>query len=92
MSHSLSSTNVQEQEGMQNPFEFSEDKILDDVYRTHFDCFEKCDVTSLQTVASNVINHSIDISEKVISKVIWLHPFQRTFCIQSNEVIIRPNL
>ncbi|KAG4394521.1 hypothetical protein AAZX31_20G046800 [Glycine max] len=68
MSHSLSSTNVQEQEGMQNPFEFSEDKILDDVYRTHFDCFEKCDVTSLQTVASNVINHSIDISEKVISK------------------------
>jgi len=65
------SSNVQQgmQKQKQNPFEFSHDKILDDVYRTHFHCLEKCDVASLHTVASNVLNQSMDITHKVIAKV-----------------------
>jgi len=68
-------TNVQQgmQKQKQNPFELSHDKILEDVYRTHFHCLEKCDVASLHTVASNVLNQSMDITEKVIAKVILLH-------------------
>ncbi|KAL2322223.1 hypothetical protein Fmac_026602 [Flemingia macrophylla] len=66
MSKSISSTNVQQ--GMHNPFEFSDEHILDDVYRTHFHCLEKCDVTSLHTVASTVIKCSIEITDKVIKK------------------------
>ncbi|TKY50034.1 SIEVE ELEMENT OCCLUSION B protein [Spatholobus suberectus] len=69
MSKSLSSTNVQQGKTLlQNPFEFSDEQILDNVYRTHFHCVEKCDVTSLHTVASTVINHSIEITDKVITK------------------------
>lgn len=74
MLNSLSSTNFNEQQGMQNPFESTDEQILGEVYRTHLHCLEKCDVTSLNTVSSTVIKHSIDITEKVI-KVIWLHPF-----------------
>ncbi|KAK7333824.1 hypothetical protein VNO80_30603 [Phaseolus coccineus] len=59
---------MQKQKQKQNPFEFSHDKILDDVYRTHFHCLEKCDVASLQTVASNVLNQSMDITQKIITK------------------------
>ncbi|CAJ1965066.1 unnamed protein product [Sphenostylis stenocarpa] len=53
---------------LQNPFEFSDEHILDNVYRTHFHCVEKCDVQSLHTVASTVINHSIQITDTVLAK------------------------
>ncbi|XP_027342218.1 protein SIEVE ELEMENT OCCLUSION B-like [Abrus precatorius] len=69
MSKSLSSTNVQQGKAMhQNPFEFTDDQILDNVYRTHFHCVEKCEVGSLHSVASNVINHSIEITDTMIAK------------------------
>ncbi|CAJ1965042.1 unnamed protein product [Sphenostylis stenocarpa] len=70
MSESGSSSNVKQgmQKQKQNPFEFSHDKILDDVYRTHFHCLEKCDTASLHSAASDVINLSMEISEKVIAK------------------------
>ncbi|KAK7401161.1 hypothetical protein VNO78_12480 [Psophocarpus tetragonolobus] len=65
----ISSTNVQQGKSLlQNPFEFSDEQILDNVYRTHFHCVEKCDVTSLYTVASSVIHHSIEITDTVINK------------------------
>ncbi|KAK7401162.1 hypothetical protein VNO78_12481 [Psophocarpus tetragonolobus] len=69
MSKSLSSSSNNVQQGMmQNPFEVSDEQILDDVYRTHFQCLENFEVTSLHTVASNVINHSIEITQEVIDK------------------------
>ncbi|RDX97664.1 hypothetical protein CR513_19543, partial [Mucuna pruriens] len=74
MSKSLSS--IQGKTMLQNPFEFSDEQILDNVYRTHFHCVEKCDVISLHTVASTVINHSIQITDTVISKVISSRPLQ----------------
>ncbi|XP_047150991.1 protein SIEVE ELEMENT OCCLUSION B-like isoform X2 [Vigna umbellata] len=72
MSESGSNSTNGQQQGMmkqkQNPLEFTHDKILEDVYRTHFHCLEKCDAASLYTVASNVLNQSMDITEKVIAK------------------------
>lgn len=61
---------------MQNPFEVSDDQILEKVYITHFHCVEKYDVGSLYSVASNVINHSIEISDLVIKVTLpILHSF-----------------
>jgi len=57
---------------LQNPFEFSDDQILNNVYRTHFHCVQKCNVQSLHTVASTVINHSIQITDTLLTKVIIL--------------------
>ncbi|KAK7316623.1 hypothetical protein RJT34_00226 [Clitoria ternatea] len=69
MSKSLSSSNVQQGKSLlQNPFEFSDEQILDNVYRTHFHCVEKCDAGSLHRVASHVITHSIEITDTVITK------------------------
>ncbi|KAK7306738.1 hypothetical protein VNO77_44694 [Canavalia gladiata] len=69
MSKSLSCSNVQQGKTLlQNPFEFSDEQILDNVYRTHFHCIEKLDVGSLHCVASNVIHHSIKITDTMITK------------------------
>ncbi|XP_057433305.1 protein SIEVE ELEMENT OCCLUSION B-like isoform X2 [Lotus japonicus] len=66
MSKQVSSNTLQQEKIMQNPFEVSDDQILEKVYITHFHCVEKYDVGSLYSVASNVINHSIEISDLVI--------------------------
>ncbi|MED6174182.1 hypothetical protein PIB30_066550 [Stylosanthes scabra] len=52
----------------QSPLELDDDQILENVYKTHFHCVEKCDVGCLNTVASNVINHSIAITDCLINK------------------------
>ncbi|XP_015958470.1 protein SIEVE ELEMENT OCCLUSION B-like isoform X2 [Arachis duranensis] len=52
-------------QGLVNPFEISDEKILEKVYQTHFHCVEKYDHGSLYLVASNVIKHSIETSELI---------------------------
>ncbi|KAJ1394325.1 Sieve element occlusion, N-terminal [Sesbania bispinosa] len=66
MSKQVSSNTQQQEKVLLNPFEISDDQILEKVYITHFHCAEKYDVASLYSVASNVINHSIEISDLVI--------------------------
>jgi len=93
MSESGSNSGNGQEQGMQkqNPFEFSQDKILEDVYRTHVRCLEKCDSESLHTVASNVLNQSMDITLKVIAKVILLYPLHhRVACIKCTNSSILP--
>ncbi|XP_014523633.1 protein SIEVE ELEMENT OCCLUSION B [Vigna radiata var. radiata] len=71
---------------LQNPFEFSDEQILDNVYRTHFHCVEKCDVKSLHTVASTVINHSIQITDTVIQQASQLSERFREETITSRQL------
>ena len=65
MSKPVPSHTQQQEKASLNPFEISDDQILEKVYITHFHCVEKYDAGSLYTVASNVINHSIEISELI---------------------------
>ncbi|RDY07241.1 hypothetical protein CR513_08674, partial [Mucuna pruriens] len=66
MSKQVSSNTSQQEKLLLNPFEVSDDQILEKVYITHFHCVEKYDVGSLYSVASNVINHSIEIADLII--------------------------
>ncbi|KAJ1378972.1 Sieve element occlusion, N-terminal [Sesbania bispinosa] len=69
MSKQVSSNTQQQEKVLLNPFEISDDQILEKVYITHFHCGEKYDTASLYSVASNVINHSIEISDLVIKMI-----------------------
>ncbi|KAL2322224.1 hypothetical protein Fmac_026603 [Flemingia macrophylla] len=66
MSKQVCGGNTVQQKVLQNPFEVSDDQILEKVYITHFHCVEKYDVGSLYNVASNVVNHSIEIADLII--------------------------
>ncbi|XP_015958468.1 protein SIEVE ELEMENT OCCLUSION B-like isoform X1 [Arachis duranensis] len=61
--YQIASSNV-----LQSPLELDDDQILENVYKTHFHCVEKCDVQCLHSVASNVIHHSIAITDCLINK------------------------
>ncbi|KAL1319782.1 protein SIEVE ELEMENT OCCLUSION B-like isoform X2 [Arachis ipaensis] len=65
MFKAIPSSNTTHHQGLVNPFEISDEKILEKVYQTHFHCIEKYDHGSLHLVASNVIKHSIETSELI---------------------------
>ncbi|TKY50031.1 SIEVE ELEMENT OCCLUSION B protein [Spatholobus suberectus] len=66
-SKQVSSNTLPQEKLLLNPFEVSDDQILEKVYITHFHCVEKYDVGSLYSVASNVINHSTEIADLIIA-------------------------
>ncbi|KAK7401156.1 hypothetical protein VNO78_12475 [Psophocarpus tetragonolobus] len=65
MSKQVSSNTVAHEKLLLNPFEVSDDQILERIYITHFHCVEKYDVGPLYNVASNVIKHSIEIADSI---------------------------
>lgn len=66
MSKQVSSSTMPQEKLLLNPFEVSDDQILERIYITHFYCVEKYDVGVLYSVASNVIKHSIEIADMII--------------------------
>ncbi|KHN37707.1 protein SIEVE ELEMENT OCCLUSION B-like [Glycine soja] len=66
MSKQVSSSTMPQEKLLLNPFEVSDDQILERIYITHFHCVEKYDVGVLYSVASNVIKHSIEIADMII--------------------------
>lgn len=72
--NSVSSNNVQQGKTLlKNPFELTDEQILESVYRTHFHCVEKFEIGCLYNVASTVIHHSIEITDTMIAKVTSLN-------------------
>ncbi|KAK8468408.1 hypothetical protein PHAVU_006G021500 [Phaseolus vulgaris] len=64
-SKQVSSNTVHQEKLLLNPFEVNDDQMLEKIYMTHFHCVEKYDVGSLYSIASNVINHSIEIADLI---------------------------
>lgn len=88
MSKQVSSNAVHQEKALLNPFEISDDHILEKVYITHFHCTEKYDIEPLYSVASNVINHSIEISDLVIKvRLPTLHSYILVY-VKQNHIFV----
>lgn len=91
MPKQVSSNTHQQEKVLLNPFEVSDDQILEKVYITHFHCVEKYDVGSLYNVASNVVNHSIEIADSIIKVTLPTYTLIYIHLCTSNKITLYLN-
>ncbi|XP_047160737.1 protein SIEVE ELEMENT OCCLUSION B-like [Vigna umbellata] len=64
-SKQVSSNTLLKEKLLLNPFDVNDDQMLEKIYMTHYHCVEKYDVVSLHSIASKVIDHSIEIAHSI---------------------------
>ncbi|XP_014522141.1 protein SIEVE ELEMENT OCCLUSION B isoform X2 [Vigna radiata var. radiata] len=64
-SKQVSSNTLLQEKLVLNPFDVNDDQMLEKIYMTHYHCVEKYDVGSLHSIASKVIDHSIEIAHSI---------------------------